>query len=382
MSDCHDQSTDDSAAGSSSGESRDPTGETDSSIDTDVQCASLSEADTTNQCGGSTSGVGSGGSANTSTRVVMTDGSGESVDESGAESEGEDVLDLIGGELGLKDKKFMRTVRDINQSPEEFEGTDAGTVAANKTVIANASELSKDAVEYRLTRSDITEDNLGLVKIHPAQVHDRRFGPKSAELTSRGREVLSMLDSQQDSVGSVEVDAETVKQLRARVDALENAEVDLDAEDVDGGELLAEVSRLRDTVNELESGIQSKVSAVSDRVADLEAAADDEWGMVGEENVADLDRVLRMSPVTAALWSKVLGVDLIGLVQSGGVSDEDVDELRATVFEQLAAAEGRGQGTERDVSSEASTPSEPEQESITEERGDDGGQDISPPDGV
>jgi hypothetical protein len=300
----------------------------------------------------------------------LTDGSGEE----------EDVLKSIASELGLKDRKLLRTVRDINQSPEEFEGTDAGETAANKTVITNASELAKDAVEYRLTRSDMTEDELGLLKVHPAKIHDRRFGPKSAELTSRGREVLSLLDSEKASAGSVEVDAETVKQLRARVDALENAEVDLDSGEVDAEELVAEVSRLRDEVDELESGIRAKVDSVAGRIDDLEAAVDDEWGMVSEENITDLDRVLRMSPVTASLWSKVLGVDIVDLVQSGGVSDEDIEEIQATVFEQLAAADGSGQATEGSVSDVGSTS--PEQEPIAEERSDDGGSGISPPDGV
>lgn len=368
MSDCYDQSTDDATAGSPEDDSITPAVDARSSVDADSQDASRSGSGSTSQCGGSSSSVMGGESESTSSHVVMADGSGE----------GEDVLNLIGDELGLKDKKFMRTVRDINQSPEEFDGTDEGEVAANKTVIANASELSKDAVEYRLTRSDITEDNLGLVKVHEAQIHDGRFGPKSAELTSRGRELLSMLDTQQESVGSVEVDAETVKQLRARVDALENAEVDMDAEDVDGGELLAEVSRLQDEVDEMKSEIRTKIDSVADRVDDLEAAADDEWGMLGEEKASDLDRVIRMNRATAELWSKVLGVNLIGLVESGGVSDEDVEDIQATMFEQLAAAEGRGQATEGSVSDGGSTPAE--QEPIAEERSDDGGQGISQPD--
>jgi hypothetical protein len=116
---------------------------------------------------------------------------------------------------------------------------------------------------------------------------------------------------------------------------------------------------------------------VADRVDDLEAAADDEWGMMGEENISDLDRVIRMNRATAELWSKVLGVNLIELVESGGVSDEDVEEIQATMFEQLAAAEGRGQATEGSVSDTGSTPAN--QETIAEERSDDGSG-ISQPD--
>jgi len=258
------------------------------------------------------------------------------------------VLSSLDDELDLKDKKFLRTVRDINQSPESFNGTDPGVAAANKSVIADASELSKSAVEYRLSRGDLGEDEMGLIKIHPAQVENRRFGPKSAALTSQGRKVLSALEAKQQEVGGMDVDKETIKQLMARVEALEDAEVDVSDGEIDGGELMAEVSRLSEQVNELSSTVESQVGVLNERVESIEEVVDagqtSEWGLLDEATSEDLDRVLRLAPATTALWGEVFGIELPEVVQMDGLTPEYIEELRRSAYKQLADSFDDGQG--------------------------------------
>jgi len=53
-------------------------------------------------------------------------------------------------DLSRKDINFLRVVRAVCDNPEEFRGTDGGIGPATVTAVAEASNLSKEQVRYRM----------------------------------------------------------------------------------------------------------------------------------------------------------------------------------------------------------------------------------------
>jgi len=94
-------------------------------------------------------------------------------------------------DLTVKDVRFLMAVRDINENPEEYEGTDPGVAAANTTSLRNATSLSKGEIRHRLNeKSDIAADELGVVTLYDAPMTDQGYGPKSVELSQNGERFL------------------------------------------------------------------------------------------------------------------------------------------------------------------------------------------------
>lgn len=262
--------------------------------------------------------------------------------------DGEEILNELDRSLKASDVSLLRAIRDINNAPTEYDGTDRGEVPANKPLITEVSDLSKSAVEYRLGESDLDEDGLGLIKVHPPTVHDRRFGPKSAELTRRGVEVLSALEHTESKTVD-NVDEESVKQLRARVDALENREFEGD-DDVSAGKVLSSLEQLHQRVDEMEEHIDR----IDERVDAVESDAGAEWGAVDESTASDIRRVLDIAPALMLVWSEVLGIDIPKIVQKDTVTDEEVMAYRRHALETLR--EGIGTDQEQ-VEASVATPS-------------------------
>lgn len=243
--------------------------------------------------------------------------------------DGEEILNELDRSLKVSDVNLLRAIRDINNAPTKYDGTDRGEVPANKPLITEVSELSKSAVEYRLGESDLDEDGLGLINVHPPTVNDRRFGPKSAELTRRGVKVLSALEDKEDKTVD-SVDEESVKQLRARIDALENKEFD-DEDDVSAGEVLSSLEQLHQRVDEMEGSIDR----IDERVEAVESDAGAEWGAIDESTAGDIKRVLDMAPALMLVWSEVLGIDIPNIVQKDTVTDEEIMAYRRHALETL-----------------------------------------------
>jgi len=247
--------------------------------------------------------------------------------------DGEAILNELDRTLKVSDKHFLRAIRDINNAPTQYDGTDRGEVPANKPLITEVSGLSKSAVEYRLGDSDLDEDGLGLITVHPPTVNGRRFGPKSAELTRKGMKVLSALEDQEDEPVDG-VDQESIKQLRARVNALENTEFE-SGDDVSAGEVLSELSQLHQRLDEVETMMDKKFDQLDERVDAVESNAGSEWGAVDESTATDVDRVLNMAPALMLVWSEVLGIDIPEVVQKDSVSNEEIMEYRRHALETL-----------------------------------------------
>lgn len=248
----------------------------------------------------------------------------------------------MGVDLSLKDIRFLRAVRDINNDPESFAKTDRGEVPANKSSIREATGMNSKAVEYRLgnsgTHRGFGQDDLGLINIHSPTIEGNTFGPKSAELTSKGLEELSkvedegLLGGDESSGGS---DNEAIKQLRARIDEIESTEFTGDG-DVSAGELASMVKQVRTQVDELETKLDTRYESLAERVDEIEAGNDQgEWGYVNEQKAEDIEGMLTMAPAIAFAWSEVFGISLEEIIQADDMNQEMIDQYRATAAEKL-----------------------------------------------
>ena len=269
----------------------------------------------------------------------------------------DDVLGSLPRELKLKDKEVMRAIRDINNAPAKYDGTDRAEVPANKPLIAKVSGLSKDAVEYRLTQAGLGEDGMGLLTTFPPSVEGRQFGPKSAELTDKGIRVLSELD-ERDVEESGQLDEEAIKQLRARVESLESTEFAEDGE-VSAGQVAGQLEQVQQRLDEMESMVEGNIQRVNERLDAFEARLDEfeellegEWGAVDDETADDIARTLNLSPVLFMLWSEMFGVDVRELVLQDEISDELKMETRQTLLESIQ----RGLDVDGDGVGEVSMP--------------------------
>ncbi|QCP89417.1 hypothetical protein [Haloarcula marismortui] len=100
-------------------------------------------------------------------------------------------------ELSIEDIEFLTIVRDVSDNPDEYDGTELGEAPATVTVITDNTSLSKSQVKYRLnSESDagnsrgFTEDQLGYIESYGASMTEKGWGPRSCEITEKGREAV------------------------------------------------------------------------------------------------------------------------------------------------------------------------------------------------
>ena len=218
-------------------------------------------------------------------------------------------------DLGLKDIRFLKAVRDISESPDEYPATDDGKAPATKTAIKKGASLSDEAVKYRFEKpADITTDGKhGLVEILSAKIKDNGgFGPKSARLTDKGAEVL-------------ETELENRELVASGVQSK--------GENISGGEVDTAIAKLEERI--------AAVEAKLDRV--LEAI--DEWES-SSTGALDPDQTRALQAMTDAVPAHDRALKALG-VEADEITDAeelDPDAVRQQVQATLLKAEGQPAG--------------------------------------
>jgi len=259
-------------------------------------------------------------------------------------------------DLSVRDIKFLRAIRDINANPGVYEDTDKGAVPANKTSISKATELGKKEVGYRLggNHSRGFEDgDKPLIVSHDPEVieGENRFGPRSAELTEHGIELLSEFEaSGYMGGGEREDEPETIKQLRARLDALES--------------------------NSGSQGVDEEVGGRIEQLeAEIEAMKQSRWGAVDEKFHTDLDKTVNRLPPMFYVLSNVLGVDVDRVAEEAPYDEATLAEVREAVVETLGVGvstdgsvdeDENGSEVVSDSGSDSVTPSDTEPASMAD----------------
>lgn len=232
-------------------------------------------------------------------------------------------------ELSTEDITFLRAVRDINANPEDFQATDRGEMPANKTSIQKATDLTSKQVEYRLTKRGLdseSEGGLNLILSYGPTLNKEvgSFGPKSAELTELGVKALTEWEESEIVSRGTSEDRtdENLRQLRARVEALEQQSPATNQDGVDDN-VAEEIRQLREDVNQLQSTIE-----------------DSEWGGVDENRAEKLEKVIEAHMASTVAFKYVLGVDIHEIAgYEDEVPQEVIEELRESAYATLQDVE-------------------------------------------
>jgi len=253
-------------------------------------------------------------------------------------------------DLSTTNVRFLRVIRNINTNPDEYEATERGEVPANTTAIRKASDFSRSQINYRLASdrgTDFTDSGKGLLKIHPASVDESGgFGPKSVELTQKGLKVLSSYaaadDFDPDEFGS---DSEVISQLQARLQALE------DHTQVDDKHMGSKVVENAERVERVEAKLD-------ELIAEVRALRESEWGAIDENKTEDLDKVVDRARGMMYAFTALLQIDIDDIVEAGGYTEKEMDEVRKEVFTVLDSAAGNPVGVDSTPADTTSPESE------------------------
>ena len=131
--------------------------------------------------------------------------------------------------LTLTDIEFLRAVEELNNNPEKYRDTDIGEMPANTSSIRKNTDLTQEQVKYRMGGNSNsrgfeteTEEMPQVIISHSAKPTNKGFGPRSAELTSEGQEILKEAEETVENITNVTRVVEETKtvednKLRARI---------------------------------------------------------------------------------------------------------------------------------------------------------------------
>ncbi|MFD1571842.1 hypothetical protein [Halorubrum laminariae] len=209
-------------------------------------------------------------------------------------------------EYGFKpaDVEFLLTVQNLENNPTDYDNTDPGKAPANVSAIREETSLTKSQVAYRAREGEngrgFAEDDMGLLRVHPPTVQSGAFGPRSVELTDKGRKVISEIRAERSgSAGG------------------------------DSGATSAEINELEQQISELQNDLEN----ISES---LETIQRSRMGAIDSEMADRLTASLRLFPRHQFILSEILGLDMEELAEAGDLDTVDKDELRREVLETLA----------------------------------------------
>mgnify|MGYP006276610225 FL=1 len=214
-------------------------------------------------------------------------------------------------ELKPADVEFLLTIRDIEQNPKDYDNTEPGETVANVSVLREETSLTKSQVAYRARDGEngrgFDEEDMGILRVHPPTVESGTFGPRSVELTDKGRKVVSEVEAERGGSGGGGAPVSD-----AKIDELEQ----------DISELRSAVENISESIEEIE---RSQMGAVDAEVADRVMAS------------------LRLFPRHQLILSEIFGIDMDELAEANDHDSIDKDDLRQDILKTLAEAEESGE---------------------------------------
>jgi len=211
-------------------------------------------------------------------------------------------------DYGLKedDVEFLLTIHQIEQNPNEYDNTEPGETVANVTVLKQASDLSKNQIDYRAREGDdsrgLAGEGLNLIRSHGPRVEGKGFGPRSVELTEKGSRVVA-----------------EIKELRSSGGNRQGDEAAASSEEIE--ELRAEFSELRETVENMSS--------------DVASFKQNRTGAIGGDLGAKLEAIARAFPQQNFVLTEVFGIDMDQVAAADIEDEQAIRELRVSAFNHL-----------------------------------------------
>jgi hypothetical protein len=239
---------------------------------------------------------------------VDSQGEGDPEDEPGRTSQNT--------ELSREDVMFLRAIRDINESPEEYPKTGDGQAPATIAAIKHATTLSRNQINYRLGTTTNTRGFVerGFVVSHDPPMTDAGYGSRSAEITEKGEQ---RLEDGLRAYGLVETSSRGDPEV---MDRLEN--------------LAARVEDFERALSRLEGDIErltDRVEATNSRVSRIEEA---NMGAIEEPQAGRLRTVIDAMPAFYQAF-QMMGMDVREIQNADDLTDEQRRELLKNVRETL-----------------------------------------------
>jgi len=226
--------------------------------------------------------------------------------------------------LDLTDIRFLKAVRDILQSPEEFEGTEEGETSATTSAIRDAcgDELTDSQIQYRLRRGENSrqfdsETGVGYLQIYDPKMTETGFGPKSCDITEKGLRVLAKA---QEVHGLL--DRETSKQL----DHERMAEVE------------AAVDELSEQVEQMSNQQERILEQYGEMQSFFESAEESEFGAVDPEQAERLQS-LQSVMIDFVKTLDILGIDFKQVQSLEDLTEENRRHFREAILKTLFDSE-------------------------------------------
>jgi len=211
-------------------------------------------------------------------------------------------------ELSIEDVRFLRTVRDISESPEEYPQTEQGVVPATTGAVRETTTLSRSQIKYRMEAGSNVRgfEDMGLLVVHDPPMTDAGYGQRSVELTEKGEARLNQglraygLGDNSDDLNQEVL--EQVENMGARIDDVERQ------------------------LNSLEREVEEAVDAVESMSERLERYEERSMGVVDEQQAARLRTVIDAMPAFYQAF-QLMGMDVREIQESDELNDRETEAL-------------------------------------------------------
>lgn len=203
----------------------------------------------------------------------------------------------VNPDLGSKDIKFLKAVQEVN-ARNGYEPRADDRPPATTSKIADAADLTKNEVNYRLNQRGFDTDGLGYITVYGAKLLENgALSSKSAELTGEGEAALQ--------------------------DVLEGGP---SGSGVPDGDIEEQLSELSEGISELRKESQALRDAVQ-RIENSETGA---WSVDREEQ---FEATLNAMVAYQRIFNDVLGIDVSEFPGTGEIPDETILEARQSLRE-------------------------------------------------
>jgi archaellum component FlaC len=238
-----------------------------------------------------------------------------------------------GSELSLADVEFLRTVRDINANPEEYENTDTGVKPANisslKSVLLDGSgtldDWTEGKLDYRMREGkrgwlESDDGSFNMVVLHQGKSDPTApsgYIVRSVELTERGKRKVAKAEEEWGFESSPSTAKET-----------------------DSGALRVEVDQHSDQIAELQESLATIEEQLEQMNEYLEYIRDNKAGALDNETADHLEMVFDLNLRHERLLQMVMDVDTDPLKKGTDPSDRDIRAVQEDIASWVESATG------------------------------------------
>jgi TolA-binding protein len=199
--------------------------------------------------------------------------------------------------LSHEDVKFMKAVQEIEDNPNKYRKLEITNGRVNTSVLRDilGEGFTDRMVRYRMVPGERGLEDSGLVRLYDPEVQpDGSVGPRSIELTDKGRKAILDWEKRHGEMDADSWDTTTVErmemeisQLRSEVDRLDSELARQERAETSEGTDTGELQELRQDIQAL----TSRVDVIAGRVQSFD---DDKFGAINDHETKALKRAMEI----------------------------------------------------------------------------------------